>query len=176
MIRRATTRTRGCLALLAATLLVLSGCGIGTATPSDGGTDAHLVSNFPLTYTETAETTNGDTAGAEPTLYALDHYGLVVTGAFEAANPSADCFVFSTGDARFADVAVFVALPDGQALTERVSISLDAIDDDGIPPFVASDAIDDAIVPMQEAWRVCVSTVAAEVAGRTYTIEMRNGR
>jgi len=157
-----------------ATACLLGACddsGDGHGGDADGG--AHLVGASPFTSSESAEDTNGTTAGAVSTGYTLDADGAVFSGAFEASGPTPDCYRFETGTATDVDVQVFVAGIADEGSPQRVFLSLDAIADDGYSALTGNGYFDSAGVAVGKAYRVCLTPSGAGTAGQAYTVEIR---
>jgi hypothetical protein len=158
--------------LLFPLFLVACGGGGGGSGNQDGGGGSHIVGATPLTYTESAETTNGDTAGSETTGYTLDAGGAVITGSFEAGSSTIDCYRFNTGAATDIDVQAFIGGTAEDGDPGRVFISLDAVLDDGSSALTGFGYHDSSWVQANKVWRVCV-TASGTAIGQAYTLEMR---
>ena len=156
-----------------ATVLALSACGsddppAGSVAPDGGGPAVpgaaeHIVGSGAKAYAEKSEVSNACAVTPEDAAYTLDEAGIVISGTFEAATPTVDCFSFKSGTATNALVRVFV---NGSASTApHLKCS-------GYSESVVAPATGKGPVQPNLTCTVGVYPTAAEV-GLTYTIELK---
>lgn len=154
------------LILLPCCLLISCGGSSSSDTPAaQSSFNNHVVSNG-ASYTEAQESANSLSTTPEVTGYTLDNTGIVITGTFEASNPSFDYFRFNSGTASHAIVRAFV---NGAASNATIKLQCQGY---SVTPSVgsASQVTSVAVAPGLVC-AVNVYPVVAE-AGSTYTIEL----
>jgi hypothetical protein len=150
------------------------GSASGNGGTGGGGNNESLLGDDPAVYAEGDSGVEGVHRGGEPTGIRLDSSGLRITGAFDDADDAADYYVFNTGDYERLDVRTFVGGVRQEQANSDVSISLDAVADDGYSAITGRGYFTGAYLVSGKQYEFSISALLdASVAGRAYVIEIK---
>lgn len=152
-------------------------CGrAGSGSPRES---TSLLGEGAMSYAEAQETSNGSSAGGEPTGYTLEiDQGLAVMGSFESASPTSDTFAFNSGvmgtprSPGFPGVDIQVVI-DGRVMDfgEGESLSLDTVQDFGYSSLSGAYFKNAALISGKDY--VLRVNPSAALAGKQYKLEIR---
>lgn len=160
-------------------LITLSTISCGGSSGGNPANDAtSLGSNFTA-YAEKSESNNNAESTSEITPYILDTNGLKISGAFESSGVSYDYYRFNTGTYGTVHVDVYINGVKQTEANHKVSISLNSYVNDGYSTLWGNGYfINASVSPAATSYKDYVigisQSISADVAGMTYTIEIRH--